>query len=56
MATVHRSMAKRRKEKQRDIADPAVPPRPPKGKVGSAAKTTIKRTKEPLRATRKVRD
>lgn len=56
MATVRRSMVKARKERQRDIPDPQVPPAPPKGKRGTAAKTTIRRTKEPLRGGRKVKD
>lgn len=48
------SMPKRRKEKQREIPSPVVSP-PPKGKKGSAAKTTIPRTKEPLKPTKKVK-
>ena len=48
-------MAKRRKERQRYIPDPPAPPPPPKGKRGNAAKTVIPRTKEPLKATRKVK-
>jgi hypothetical protein len=49
-----RDMGKRRKEKQRAIPDPSVPPAPPKGKKGDAAKTSVPRTKEALRAGRKV--
>jgi hypothetical protein len=55
MATVRRGAPVGRKERQRDIPDPQVPPQPPKGKRGSAAKTTIARSKEPLKATRKVK-
>ncbi len=49
-------MGRRRKEQQRDIPDPSVPPLPPKGKVGDAAKTEHPRTKEPLRAGRTVKE
>ena len=49
-------MAKPRKERNREIPAPAVPPAPPKGSRGSAAKQTIKRTKEPLKGGRKVKD
>lgn len=49
-------MPGRRKERQRDIPNPSVPPAPPKGKPRDAAKTTIRRTKEPLRAARPVKD
>lgn len=54
MAAARRSMARPRKERNRPIPDPQVPPRPPKGKVGGAGKTTIRRTKQPLRSARKV--
>lgn len=48
-------MAKPRKERNRDIPDPELPPAPPKGTRGSAAKQTIKRSKEPLKGGRKVK-
>lgn len=56
MAARKASMPARRKERQRDIPDPSLPPAPPKGKKGSATKTRIPRTKQPLRATRKIKD
>lgn len=54
MAT-KREIARRRKESQRDVAPPSLPPAPPKGKVGDAAKTELPRTKEPLGGGRKVK-
>jgi len=47
-------MPGRRKEKNREVPAPSLPPAPPKGKKGAASKTRIPRMKEPLRATRKV--
>lgn len=55
MASARHDMAKRRKETRRSVADPPVPPRPPKGKRGDAAKTQIARTKPPLQGGRKVK-
>lgn len=49
------AMAKRRKETRREVAPPELPPRPPKGKRGEAARATIPRTKEPLRSAQKVK-
>lgn len=54
-ASARRDMPKRRKETSRSVPDPEVPPRPPKGKRGDAAKTQIRRAKEPLQAVRKVK-
>jgi hypothetical protein len=55
MAARKGSMPARRKEKQRAIEAPVVTA-PPRGKKGSAAKTRIARTKEPLRSAQKVKN